>query len=190
VSLPKTPDDGSVPYFAVELVRALSLIVLGLVIAFTPGHSALFGIFALGIFLVINAITLGAVVWGVRQPAQARGLHLWQALVSLVVGLMALALNQAGIALLLWAVVLWGLLTGVAEIFAGWRMPSGHTLRKDWMIQGGMTVVLAFIVLLQPADSVAVVGFVGAWAIVQGVYATIAGLSGRFATHDVVKEGR
>lgn len=183
-------ESGVVPYFVLELVRAVSLVAVGLVIAFTPGHTTTFGLIALGIFLMVNAITLGAVIWGVRQPAQARGLHLWQALVSLVVGAMALALNQAGIVFLLWAIVLWSLLTGVSEMVAGWRMPAAHTLRKDWMIQGGMTVTLAILVLLQPADSVAVVGFLGAWAIVQGVYATIAGLSGRFATHDLVKEGR
>jgi uncharacterized membrane protein HdeD (DUF308 family) len=50
------------------------------------------------------------------------------------------------------------------------------------MTQGGMTVVLAVVVLFQPADSVAVVGFLGAWAIVQGVYTAIASVALRFPT--------
>jgi uncharacterized membrane protein HdeD (DUF308 family) len=90
----------------------------------------------------------------------------------------------------LWAIVLWALLTGFAEAFAGWRMPRGSDVRKDWLVQGSMTVVLALVVLVQPADSVAVIGFVGAWAIVQGVYATIAGLSSRWSTTEAPKEGR
>jgi uncharacterized membrane protein HdeD (DUF308 family) len=178
------------PYFVLELTRALTLLILGLVIAFTPGHTATFGLFVFGAFVVLTAVTLGSVVWGVPQPSQAKGLHLWQALVSLVVGAMTLALNQAGIVLLLWAIVLWALLTGVAEAFAGWRMPKGHGLRKDWLAQGAMTIILAVVVVLQPADSVAVIGFLGAWAIIQGVYASIAGLSRRWSTTDSGTEGQ
>jgi uncharacterized membrane protein HdeD (DUF308 family) len=178
------------PYFVLELTRALTLLILGLVIAFTPGHTATFGLFVFGAFVVLTAVTLGSIVWGVPQPSQAKGLHLWQALVSLVVGAMTLALNQAGIVLLLWAIVLWALLTGVAEAFAGWRMPKGHGLRKDWLAQGAMTIILAVVVVLQPADSVAVIGFLGAWAIIQGVYASIAGLSRRWSTTDSGTEGQ
>ena len=180
---------GTIPYFVVEVVRALILVVFALLISFTPDHTSPFGLIALGIFLVVHSVSLGVLILGVREPAQARGLHGWQALVSLVVGLMALALYQAGIVFLLWAVVLWAVLSGVAEIFAGWRMPSGHAVRKDWIAQGGMTVVLAVVVLFQPADSIAVVGFLGAWAVVQGVYATIAGLSSYFALKDNPAEG-
>jgi uncharacterized membrane protein HdeD (DUF308 family) len=177
------------PYFVVELLRATILIVVGLVIAFTPGHTATFGLLVFGIFLVVNAISLGALMLGVRNPTQARGLHWWQALVSLVVGALALALSDAGIVFLLWAIVLWAVLTGASEVFAGWRMLRGHPVRRDWMVQGSMTLVLAVAVLLQPADSVQVVGFLGAWAVIQGVYATIAGLSSRWALTDDQREG-
>jgi uncharacterized membrane protein HdeD (DUF308 family) len=90
---------------------------------------------------------------------------------------------------LLWAVVLWAILVGVAEAFAGWRLPSGAALRTDWLVQGAITLLLALVVLSQPADSVAVVGFVGAWAIIMGVYLAIAGLSARFAATDAPHEG-
>jgi len=177
------------PYFVVELVRAFLLIVLGLVIAFTPGHTATFGLVVFGVFLVVTSISLAALMLGVRDPAQARGLHWWQALVSLVVGALALAFAEGGIGFLLWAIVLWAVLTGTSEIFSGWRMPVGHALRRDWSVQGSMTVVLALAVLLQPAESVQVVGFLGAWAVIQGVYATIAGLSSRWALTDRQREG-
>jgi len=179
----------TLPYFVVALVRAGILLIFGVLIAFTQQNTSIFGLLALGIFLVVYGLSLGVLILGMGEPAQARGLHGWQALVSLVVGLMVLALHQAGIVFLLWAIVLWAFLSGVAEIFSGWRMPAGHGLRKDWIAQGGMTVVLAVVVVLQPADSVAVVGFLGAWAIIQGVYASIAGLSSRFALKDKPVEG-
>jgi uncharacterized membrane protein HdeD (DUF308 family) len=179
-----------VPYFVLELTRAGIMLALGLVIAFTQAHSSIFGLVTFGVFLLVLSASLGVLMVGIRNPVQARGLHGWQAVVSLVVGALALGLNQAGIIFLLWAIVLWAVLSGVAEIFAGWRMPTGHPLRRDWMAQGGMTVVLALIIVVQPADSVAVVGFLGAWAIIQGVYATIAGLSSRWALKENTGEGR
>jgi uncharacterized membrane protein HdeD (DUF308 family) len=94
---------------------------------------------------------------------------------------LAVGLSTTGILFLLWVIVLWSLLVGVAETFAGLRLPSGSALRQDWIVQGAMTVLLALVVLSQSADSVAVVGFVGAWAIIMGVYLAIAGLSARWA---------
>ena len=168
------------PYYVVPGLRSIILIVTGLVITFTPGHSAQFGIVALGILGLASAVGLGLVSLGLSNTKTGRGLHLWQALVSLVVGALALALYEAGMIFLLWAIVFWALLIGVAEVFFGARLARGDVLRRDWITQGSMTVILAVVVLFQPADSVAVVGFLGAWAIVQGVYMAIASVALRF----------
>ena len=45
--------------------------------------------------------------------------------------------------------------------------------------RGLLTVGLGLVVLTQSADSVAVVGFLGAWAIVMGVYLAIAAITHR-----------
>ena len=172
----------TLPYYVVSAIRSVTLLITGLVITFTPGHSARFGLVALGILGVVNAVGLGLVALGLSTRETARGLHLWQALVSLVVGALVLALQEAGMILLLWALVFWALLVGVAEVFYGARLARGDALRRDWITQGSMTVVLGLVVLFQPADSVAVVGFLGAWAIVQGVYMAIASVALRFPT--------
>ena len=170
----------TLPYFVVPGLRSVILLILGLVITFTPAHTAQFGLVSLGILGIVSAVGLGLVSLGLPSTETGRGLHLWQALVSLVVGALVLALQQAGMMVLLWAVVFWALLSGVAELFFGSRLTRGHSLRRDWMIQGGMTIALAVVVLFQPADSVAVVGFLGGWAIVQGVYMAIASVALRF----------
>lgn len=181
VSTP-TRQTQSLPYYVVSGLRSIIVLITGLVITFTPGHSAQFGLVALGILGIVSAVGLGLVALGLASTDTGRGLHLWQALVSLVVGALALALQEAGMILLLWAVVFWALLVGVAEVFFGARLARGDALRRDWMTQGGMSVALALVVLFQPADSVAVVGFLGAWAIVQGVYMAIASVALRFPT--------
>lgn len=183
------PSESGTAYYAVALTRSVSLLVTGLFIAFTQNHTAQFGLIAFGVLALVTSIILGFFARSSVMTAQARGLHMWQALVSLVVGALALGLSQAGTLFLLWAIVLWAVLVGVAEIFAGWRLPPGVGSRTDWIVQGAMTVVLALIVLTQQADSVAVVGFFGAWAIVLGVYLSIAGLSARWASGEDAARG-
>lgn len=177
------------PYYAVSFIRSFIALATGLTIAFTGGHNAQFGLIVFGVMAVVTSASLGLVTSLIRSSAQARGLHLWQALVSLVVGVLAIGLSGSGTLFLLWAIVIWAILVGVAEVFAGWRLPSGAALRRDWLVQGLMTVVLAVVVLSQPADSVAVVGFVGAWAIIVGVYLAIAGFSARFDATSATREG-
>jgi uncharacterized membrane protein HdeD (DUF308 family) len=177
------------PYYVVSFIRSVIALATGLAIAFTGGHSAQFGLIVFGVMAVVLSVSLGIAASLLESSSQTRGLHLWQSLVSLVVGALAIGLSGSGTVFLLWAIVLWAVLVGVAEAFAGWRLPAGAALRKDWLAQGLMTVTLALVVLSQPADSVAVVGFVGAWAIILGVYLAIAGFSARFDAHDARDKG-
>lgn len=179
-----------VGYYVVSFVRSITLLAVGLAIAFTAGHTAQFGLIAFGVMALVSSVTLGILAVGLDSSTRARGLHIWQSLVSLVVGALAVGLSTTGTLFLLWAIVLWSLLVGVAEAFSGWRLPAGSALRQDWIVQGVMTVLLALVVLSQSADSVAVVGFVGAWAIIMGVYLAIAGFSARWAQRDAAREGQ
>lgn len=179
-----------VGYYVVSFVRSITLLAVGLAIAFTAGHTAQFGLIAFGVMALVSSVTLGILAVGLDSSTRARGLHIWQSLVSLVVGALAVGLSTTGTLFLLWAIVLWSLLVGVAEAFSGWRLPAGSALRQDWIVQGVMTVLLALVVLSQSADSVAVVGFVGAWAIIMGVYLAIAGFSARWAQRDGAREGQ
>jgi uncharacterized membrane protein HdeD (DUF308 family) len=170
------------------LARGAHLIIAGLVIALTPGHNAQFGLIVLGSMLLSMSALFGLIAVGLPRALAPRGMHLWQAFVSLIVGALALALNTAGALFLVWAIVFWSVLAGVAEVFAGIRSSPRNSSRRDLIVQGSLTVILGLIVVIQPPDSVAVVGFLGAWAIVQGVYLTIAGLSEKWATHEVLSE--
>ena len=71
--------------------------------------------------------------------------------------------------------------TGLLELVAGLRR-RGDASRRDWMIVGGLTVVLAIVMLLIPADPVLAVGLLGAYAVIIGVYLAIAGLSLRWSS--------
>ena len=167
------------PYWVLALACAGVLFVPGFLITFTPGHTGQFGLVALGMTALAMAVLVGWLALGLPAGDRGRGFHLFQSAASLVIGLVALALNEVGIGLLLWCVVVWALLLGGAEVFAGIRAPRRDILRRDWITQGLLTVGLALVVLTQSADSVAVVGFLGAWAIVMGVYLVIAAITHR-----------
>lgn len=169
----QTPDS----YGAAALSRAIVLIVPGLFITFTPGHTGQFGLVALGITALVLALVQGGLAWRVLGDHPARGFHVFQAVVSLAIGGVALGLNSYGLGLLLWAVVVWALLMGASEILAGLRLRKRDVLRRDWVTQGTLTVLFALVVLTLSGDSVAVVGFFGAWAIVMGVYLVIAAIT-------------
>jgi|TARA_B110000858_G_scaffold198306_1_gene263867 uncharacterized membrane protein HdeD (DUF308 family) len=161
------------------MTRAGVLVIPGLLITFTPGHTGAFGLVALGITALVLAALVGWLSFGLPRGDPGRGFHLFQAAVSLGIGVVAVALNGVGIGLLLWCVVVWALLMGGAEMFAGFRAPRRNILRRDWITQGLLTAGLGLVVLTQSADSVAVVGFLGAWAIVMGVYLAIAAITHR-----------
>lgn len=180
----------TIPYSVLALARSTLLVVFGLVVAFTSNHSARFGLLAFGLLVALASVVVAWLAGAVSATPQAKSLHWWQALVGIVVGALAMALNQAGVVFLLWTIVLWAVLTGAAEWVAGWRMARTHILRRDWMVQGVMTLLLALVVLAQPADSVAVIGLLGAWAMIQGVYGIIAGLSDRWAQADTTVKAR
>lgn len=169
----KTPT----PYWVISLTRAIVVLVPGLFIAFTPRHTAEFGLVTLGITALVSAMALAGLSLTLDRSHPGRGLHLFQATVSGVVGLIAVVMSAGSIAVLLWAVVVWATLIGGAETFAGTRLPKKDILRRDWITQGLLSIGLALAVLTQSGDSVAVVGFLGAWAIVLGVYLGIAGIS-------------
>ena len=180
----KTPT----PYWVVSLTRAIIILVPGLFITFTPRHTPEFGLVALGITALVSAAALTWLSLTLERRHPGRGLHLFQAAVSGVVGLIAVVMSAGSIAVLLWAVVVWAVLIGGAETFAGTRLPKKDSLRRDWITQGLLSVGLALVVLTQTGDSVAVVGCLGAWAIVLGVYLGIAGISHK-SVEKAMREG-
>ncbi|AYG03522.1 hypothetical protein D7I44_08225 [Gryllotalpicola protaetiae] len=85
----------------------------------------------------------------------------------------------------------WALLTGVAELYGGWRArraPAQASAARDRLLVGGLTVVLAIVYLVIPAEHRLAVGLLGAYAIVIGVYLAIGALSLKWARSEAADE--
>jgi uncharacterized membrane protein HdeD (DUF308 family) len=172
-------------------------IVLALVVTFSADHSATLGLVTFGVF----AIATGAIIGGfaLRMPGStARTIQFIQAAVGIVAGVAALARTSGGLPLLILLVSAFAALTGFLELYLGWRSRGRERSARDWTFVGALTIALAIAVLLVPADfrqaftgpdtvereltaSVIVVGLMGAYWVIVGLFLVIAGLSLKWA---------
>jgi uncharacterized membrane protein HdeD (DUF308 family) len=195
VPAPATGSAGLAAWVAPAL-RAIVALVVGFAITFTPAHSAAFGLVAFGLFAVVEGAIVVAGAAGDRTERRSRGLFVLQGVLTVVAGVAALVLPEGGVHYFVWVVSVWAVVTGALELVSGIRARGRVAAARDWMILGGLTLILAIAFLVVPPDytqtlggieqvkgqltaSVVLVGMFGAWAIVAGVLLGIAAVSAR-----------
>lgn len=184
--------------WALTAVRAILVLVLGLAITFTGGHSAAFGLVAFGLFGVVGGLALlGGAVLALGRPV--RGSFLVQAAITIAAGVGALVVGASGTAGgdvvgLVGIVSAFGILTGALELVAGLRARRTDRSARDWILTGVLTVLLGLVFLVVPPGysqplggieritgtltaSVVLVGLLGAWGVVVGVLQAISAIS-------------
>lgn len=189
--------------WALTAVRAILVLVLGLAITFTGGHSAAFGLLAFGLFGVVGGLSLlGGALAVLGRPV--RGSFLVQAIVTIGAGAGALVVGASGTAggdvvALVGIVSAFGILTGALELVAGLRARRTDRSARDWILTGVLTVLLGLVFLLVPPGysqslggierisgtltaSVVLVGLLGAWGVVVGMLQAISAISLRGTT--------
>ena len=186
-------------YWPVPILRAVPAIALGVAITFSPDHSPRVGLLALGVAGVVGGLVLALGSLRRLDDPSSRTLGLVQGLVSLVVGALALAFSGGGLPVLVALVTTFALVTGALELVTGLRRRRRTPLARDWTTVGAMTLLLALAFLVVPPDyaeqlggveqiegvltsSTVLVGLLGAWGAVVGVYLVIAGLSLKWQT--------
>ncbi len=184
------------------LLRAVPAIALAVVVTFSADHSATLGLVTFGAFAVLSGAVI--VAFGLRQsPGLARNLQLVQGALGVAAGVAALALTGGGLSYLVFLVSTWAVATGFIELYLGLRARRStnadtKAISRDLIFAGALTVVLAIIVLVLPPDfsqpftgpdgvareltaSVIIVGLLGAYWAVLGVFLVIAALSLKWA---------
>lgn len=200
-----SPDDYPVHssrYWPWVLLRALPAIALAAVITFNADHSTRLGFTTFGIFAAVSgAIVLAGALRGL-DAGVVRWCFVAQGALGVLAGLVAVFSGGAGLGFLIFLVSAWAALTGFLELYSGLRSRGRLDSSRDWLFAGGLTVLLAVAVLLVPADyaqpfmgpdgveraltaSVVLVGLLGAYNAILGVYLVIAGLSLKWADRSV-----
>lgn len=195
VTAPPTESDAdtgtraSASLWLAPIARAIPAIVVGLVITFTPDHSASMGLISLGVFGAVSAVVLVLTTLRLGAGEPLRTLHRGLSVIAAVVAAAAFAL-VAGLEgnllpFLLLTLGAYGVFAGAYEVVWGLRHRGISPLARDGITVGAGTVILALI-LVAVGDSVSAVGFFGAYAVIVGVYLVIAGFSAKWA--DTPKE--
>lgn len=171
-------------YWPVPLTRAVVALIVGLAVTFLADHSPRVGLIALGVLALGGGLVV-ALLGRDRVVDRTAGRMLaGQGVLSAVIGAasLVLAFTGAGLGTLLLLATLFAVLTGALELYAGIR--TRRTVGREWLVVGAGTVLFALVLLIAPVDSVAVVGFIGAYGIILGVYLMIAAFSEKWAAVD------
>jgi uncharacterized membrane protein HdeD (DUF308 family) len=182
----------------VPILRAVPAILLAAFITFTADHSPAVGLVGFGVFAALSGAIVVVASLRMVAPGATRTILVAQGAVTVLAGIAALVLSSDGLTFLLVVLTSFAIVTGALELFAGLSNRGRSPLARDWVFAGGLTLLFAIAVLLVPAGlqqqftgpdhvarvltaSVFVVGLLGAYSAILGVYLVIAGLSLKWA---------
>ncbi|WP_022881943.1 DUF308 domain-containing protein [Gryllotalpicola ginsengisoli] len=171
-------------YWLAQFARAVVALAAGAAITFDQGHSAALGLGVFSAFAILGGLVT---CWSgfLVTDASFRALFAVQGLVGVAAGVVALVVRSGGLGALLYTVSVWALITGVLELLAGWRarrrLDEAAAVSRDWLLAGIATVVLAIVYLVIPPEHRLVVGLLGAYAVIIGVYLAIGAFSLKWA---------
>ena len=175
--------------------------MLAAVITFNADHSASLGLLTFGIYAVVSGAVLIASALRLGAGGVVRTVTFAQGILSVLAGVVSLALPFGGLPFFVFLLTTFAAITGFLELYLGLRSRGRSSSSRDWVFVGGLTALLAVGVLLVPPGyaqpyavddfqglltaSTVVVGMLGAYWAIIGVYLVIAGLSLRWAAAPV-----
>ena len=190
-----------IPYWGLVLARAIVAAIAAIVVTFSADHSSAFGLGVFGVFALATGAVLLAGSRSAVAPGLPRTIIATQGVVGLVAGATAIAFSWIGLAILVLLVSSWAAITGFLELYLGLRGRGRIGHARDWVFAGAFTALFAVVTILIPADytqsymgpdgierildtAVVIVGGIGAYSAILGVYLVIAALSLKWATQE------
>ncbi|WP_306367202.1 HdeD family acid-resistance protein [Nocardiopsis sp. CC223A] len=163
------------------VLRGVAAVLFGLIALIWPGLTTVTLALVFGAYALIDAIVLGYAAYraapGTRTPLVV------QAVLSAIVGLIALIWPVAAVIALVFVIGAWAVITGVSEIVTAVRLRA-H-ISSEWLLifAGALSVVFGLLLWFWPlAGAQAIVFVVGIYALIFGVVMVVAGFRLRGAT--------
>jgi uncharacterized membrane protein HdeD (DUF308 family) len=151
-------------------LRGVIAVLFGLIALTAPGAALLSLALLLGAYLLVDGVAELYVTWRAAQAQAPWGALLGEAVLSIIMGLIALVMPAAAVFAFVILLSVWALITGVLELVAAFRLHSSHG--RWWLVLGGV-VSIVWGLLLAAAPVVGAV--VVAWWL--GIYAIFFGAS-------------
>jgi uncharacterized membrane protein HdeD (DUF308 family) len=151
------------------LFRGIAAVLFGIIALVWPKLTLSTLVFLFGVFAVVSGIT--AVVAALRNTdEQGWGLLLFQGIVGILAGVVALVWPGITALAFLYLLAAWAILTGIVELVAPLSFPMSGGRTVLMVLAGLVSIVFGILIAAQPSSGLlAVVWLIGVYAIVYGV---------------------
>jgi uncharacterized membrane protein HdeD (DUF308 family) len=153
------------------LLRGIIAVAFGVLAFVWPGATLLSLILLWGAYAIADgAFSLWAAITGKVSEAASRW---WLAVVGVIgiaAGIIAWAWPGPTALALLWLIAMWAIIIGAMQIWGAIRLRK--EIEGEWLLglAGSLSILLGIVLILQPvAGAVAVVWWIGAFAIMSGI---------------------
>ena len=156
-------------------LRGLVAALFGVLALLWPTKTATVLVILIALFILIDGVFSLVVAARSRRPSW--GLGLFEGVVGVAIGVLALAMPQVTAMVLAVLVGLWALVTGVLELFAAIRLREQIT--SEWLLgaAGVVSILFGIAIFVSPGAGVAVLTMiVGIYAVIFGVSLIVYGL--------------
>jgi uncharacterized membrane protein HdeD (DUF308 family) len=161
-------------------IRGIAAILFGLAAFVWPGLTLELLVLLFAAYVLIDGVL--SIVAFVRRPGQPPSM-LVGGIVSIAAGVVALIFPGLAALSVVILIAAWAILTGLAEIALTFRLHERLTVELLWILAGIASIVFGIVLIVFPAaGALALVWFIGAYALFFGVLLVILGFSLRAAT--------
>jgi uncharacterized membrane protein HdeD (DUF308 family) len=151
------------------VLRGVAAVIFGILTFVSPGASLLALVLLFGIYAVVNGAIHLPLAWHTPRGEPHWGSLVFESIVSLLVGVVALVWPRMSGLVLLLVIASWAIATGIAEVVAAVRLRK--QIRGEWVLalSGALSIALGVLLFLFPgAGALAMAIWIGAYAIVFG----------------------
>jgi uncharacterized membrane protein HdeD (DUF308 family) len=152
------------------LLRGIIGVVFGVVALFWPGATLLSLVFLWGAYALADGVfSLWAAITGRVGEKASRWWLAAAGIAGIAAGIIAWVMPGATALALLVLVAAWAIVTGAMQVWGAIRLRK--EIEGEWLLglSGSISILLGIVLLLQPAaGAVAVVWWIGAFAIIAG----------------------
>ena len=151
------------------LFRGIAAVLFGIITLVWPKLTLSTLVFVFGIFAVVSGITaVAAALRNTRE--QGWGLLLFEGIVGILAGVVALVWPGITALAFLYLLVAWAILSGIVELVAPLSFPMSGGRAVLMVLAGLVSIVFGILIAAQPSSGLlAVVWLIGVYAIVYGV---------------------
>ena len=161
-------------------IRGVAAILFGLAAFVWPGLTLEFLVILFAIYVLVDGLL--AIFLFVRRGGQVPSM-LVQGIVGIAAGVIALLFPGIAALSLVLLIAAWAILTGIAEIALTFRMRERLSVELLWILAGTASITFGILLVVFPsAGALALVWFIGSYALFVGVLLVILGFSLRAAT--------